>query len=358
MKKILYLAWLGSNNLGDVYMWEIFQELSRKHLDQTKFQVIPSMPNVDLQHLQPYDLIVLGGGSIIHPKYIRILYQALQFKKKVMIWGSGIDSLHKEHVWQFQTHSAIAPQLFPEHIRTKLATILDQSIYTGVRGPLTYYILQNMNLPVTNIEQSLDPGLIVRPVFPQSSPPKKILKGKWIGINWGTSYNKIFGGSELQVEDRLVRVIRKLIKRGYRIYLYLVWWRDRKPAHRLYNKIGDNRNVIFDQNIHHHRELLPIIQQCDFTINFKLHANVLSAVANVPFVALGYRTKVFDFALSVGLQDFVLSTDDHRLAEKIESRIVRQKNYYRKVLGAQMKQYLPIALHNLTKPFTILQNEI
>ena len=70
-----------------------------------------------------------------------------------------------------------------------------------------------MKLPVERVEQSLDPGLLVEPVFPTSLPPKKVLKGKWIGINWGTSYNKIFGGSELQVEDRLVKVIRKLIKK-------------------------------------------------------------------------------------------------------------------------------------------------
>lgn len=354
--KILYLAWLGSNNLGDVYMWDIFRELGRKYLDPTRCELIPSMPDIDLTHLHPYNLIVLGGGSIIHPKYIRILYQAIQLKKKVMIWGSGIDSLKKEYLIRYQSRSHFDPDEFPENIRSKLATVVKQSVYTGVRGPLTYYLLQNMKLPVERVEQSLDPGLLVEPVFPTSLPPKKVLKGKWIGINWGTSYNKIFGGSELQVEDRLVKVIRKLIKRGYRIYLYLVWWRDQKPALRLYRKIGDHRHVVFDQNIYNHRELLPIIKQCDFTINFKLHANVLSAVAHVPFVALGYRMKVFDFALSMGLEEFVLSTDDDRLADKIELRIVKQKPYYQKTLQTQMKKHLPIAFQKLTKPFRLLQS--
>ena len=42
--KILYLAWLGSNNLGDVYMWEIFRKLSLQYLDQQRFEVIPPSP--------------------------------------------------------------------------------------------------------------------------------------------------------------------------------------------------------------------------------------------------------------------------------------------------------------------------
>lgn len=356
--KILYLAWLGSNNLGDVYMWEIFQELGRKHLDQTRFEIIPSLPDIDLSDLRPYDLIVLGGGSIIHPKYIGILYQAIQLKKKVMIWGSGVDSLDKTYMDHYQGKSDSIPPLFPKEIRTKLTTILDQSIYTGVRGPLTYHLLQNMKLPVDHVEQSLDPGLLVDPTFPISVPSKKELKGKWIGLNWGTSYNKIFGGSEVKVEDQLVKAIRKLIQKGYHIYLYVVWWRDRKPALRLFEKIGDNQHVHFDPQIYHHLELLPILKQCDFTINFKLHANVLSAVANVPFIALAYRMKVFDFALSIGLQDFVLSTDDHRLADKIEMMVTKKKYYYQKVLQTQMNEHLPIALQNLTKPFKIIQTKL
>ena len=356
--KILYLAWLGSNNLGDVYMWDIFRELGKSHLDQTKFELIPSMPNIDLSNLHPYDLIVLGGGSIIHPKYIRILYQAIQLKKKVMIWGSGVDSLNKEYIEQYQRNTNAVPQLFPEDIRTKLVTILDHSIYTGVRGPLTYYLLRNMKLPVDQVEQSLDPGLLVEPISTVSQSPKKVLRGKWIGINWGTSYNKIFGGSELQVEDQLVKLIKKLIRRGYRIYLYLVWWRDRKPVQRLYNKIGDQRNVLFDPNIYHYLDLFSILKQCVFTINFKLHANVMSAVANVPFVALGYRMKVFDFALSMGLQELVLSTDEPQLADKIEFRIVNQRAYFQRVLQSRIRKYIPIALQNLTKPFTIIQSEV
>ncbi len=352
--KILYLAWLGSNNLGDVYMWEIFRKLSLQYLDQQRFEVIPSLPHIDLSDLDPYDLIVLGGGSIIHPKYIRILHQALQLKKHVMIWGSGIDSLDKEYMNHYHGRSNSIPPLFSTEIQAKLKTILHQSIYTGVRGPLTYHLLREMNLPVAHVEQSLDPGLLVEPTQTQPVSPQKELKGKWLALNWGTSYNKIFGGSEIRVENQLVKAIRHLIQKGYHIYLYTVWWRDRKPAQRLYEKIGDKRHVYFDPNIYHYLELIEILKQCQLTINLKLHANVLSAVAKVPFIALGYRIKVFDFALSLGLQNLVLFTDDPRLSDKIV-RMTSKKSAYQKILHTQMAQYLPIALRNLTKPFQIIR---
>ena len=33
MKRILYIGWLGSNNIGDELMWEIFNDLCSEYLD-------------------------------------------------------------------------------------------------------------------------------------------------------------------------------------------------------------------------------------------------------------------------------------------------------------------------------------
>ena len=82
MKKVLYIGWLGFNNLGDELMWEMFRELSEKYLDPTKYQVIPSLPGVNLKDLSPYDVVVLGGGSLIIPGYIDLLHQAVKERKK------------------------------------------------------------------------------------------------------------------------------------------------------------------------------------------------------------------------------------------------------------------------------------
>lgn len=331
-------------------MWKVFEKLSLKYLDPKKHQLVPLMPDIDKQNVQPYDLIVLGGGSIIHPNYINILHRGIQQKKKVMIWGSGIDSLDKQYIQSYMNRKEAIASPFSKDTHEKLKEVIEKSVYVGVRGPLTRYILQN-SITDKPIEQSLDPGLLIEPHNHLNEELKK-WKGhkKLIGLNWGTSYNKIFGGSEVQVEDYLVRVARKLIQSGYKIYMYIVWWRDRLPASRLYKKIGDPHNVILDETVHSEYELMTRIKQCELTINFKLHANILSAVTGVPFVALGYRMKVLDFALSVDLPKFVISTDCLDMDEKIIA-FIQNRSAHQRWMNEKIRYYADVAKQRLEKPF-------
>src|SRR5674536_243097 len=98
MKKILYLGWLGFNNIGDELMWEIFRDLCNEYLDLAKYEIIPSKSDVDLKNIAPYDCIILGGGSLLLPGYIDILHQCLKQGKQVMVWGSGYDWADKSFI--------------------------------------------------------------------------------------------------------------------------------------------------------------------------------------------------------------------------------------------------------------------
>src|SRR5690606_3914149 len=75
-----------------------------------------------------------------------------------------------------------------------------------------------------------------------------------------------------------------------------------------------------------HHALMRIMKCCTFTVNFKLHANVISAMAGIPFIALGYRMKTFDFMESIGRTSYVISTDEDQIADKLEklSRLVQE----------------------------------
>ncbi|MCL6709552.1 hypothetical protein M8R20_21420 [Pseudomonas sp. R2.Fl] len=57
------------------------------------------------------------------------------------------------------------------------------------------------------------------------------------------------------------------------------------------------------------------------TINFKLHANILSLAAGVPCVALVYRFKVFDLASSSKLEKCVVSTNSSNFEQNILMKI-------------------------------------
>ncbi|MCM3166847.1 polysaccharide pyruvyl transferase family protein [Peribacillus frigoritolerans] len=168
-------------------------------------------------------------------------------------------------------------------------------------------------------------------------------KKKIVGINWGTSFNRICGSNEIIVEDQLAETAKKLIQKGYKIYMFIVWKADINPSLRLYKKINDTQNVRLSTKYYHQNDLLNILQSCHFTINLKLHANVISAAAGIPFITLGYRFKSFDFAHSVGQNDFIISTD----SQTITKEIINNKEPFMK---KQLQSYRNLYTKKLIQP--------
>jgi polysaccharide pyruvyl transferase WcaK-like protein len=318
MKRILYVGWLGFNNIGDELMWLLFRDLCRSHLPDKHYDVIPSIPGVDIRNPGPYDTVVLGGGSLLIPGYIDVAYQAAAKKKNVIIWGSGHD---RQDYPVFDAAGKITTNLAytgeNQATNGKLMELAQKSVFFGVRGPLSHQFLEDSGVSKAQMIISGDPAFLL----PAPSPVHPSKKSRTIGVNWGTAYNRIFGGSEEKVEKHLVQSLSALIAQGYKINIYSVWGPDREACKRLYAKLGDKENVELDLELYHHEDLLEKLKSYALTINFKLHASYLSASAGVPFVCLGYRFKAIDFGLSLKLPEFVLSTGDEQLSDSILDRV-------------------------------------
>ncbi|NMM65331.1 polysaccharide pyruvyl transferase family protein [Clostridium sp. P21] len=351
MKRIFYLGWLGFNNLGDELMWEIFNALCKEYLSMEDYEIVPSNPSINITDISPYDCIVLGGGSLILPGYIKILHKAVKEKKQIIIWGSGYDWADKFFIKVIE--EAKAPSyLFDDETETQLFDIINKSTYVGVRGPLTYALLKSINLDTNKIQISGDPGLLLKPKeLPNLSP---ILKwkneDKVIGLNWGTSYNKIYGKNESDVEDQLASTCKILLNQGYKIYMYLLWGKDLEPSISLYNKINSSSNVILDKNIYEAGELLSILGKCAFSINFKLHANVLCTAAQIPFVCLAYRFKCFDFMKSLDLDKLLVPTDSTSIQQDILN-IISYINSNQLTIREKISKYKKMYTERLLTPF-------
>lgn len=345
MKKVLYIGWIGYKNLGDELMFDLFKEQfaalgDSYHLDAVNIEhkYLKNVP------IQDYDLIVLGGGSIlggangnyIHPYILNYLYRCILANKKIMIWGTGIDWVPKSFIEPIEENQKIPLNLTPE-IKQQIDVVFHQSVWTGVRGPLTQKIIEQYG--VENCHISGDPAfLLYRPKRAGKLDQEK----KIIGVNWGTSYNNIYGGDEARVEDQLAKALNQLIEQDYHIYLYTVWKADLPAMERLYTKLKDHSRVTLDKNLYDHNELLARMENFTFTINFKLHANYLSLAANIPFIALGYRFKVFDFVKSVDLEPYIISTDDSNIDEKIlklETEIMKNQETLKKKMDVTLQNY-------------------
>lgn len=316
MKKVLYIGWIGFNNLGDELLWNIFRGVCGKYLDSNQIELIPSVPGVDLKKLEKYDTVVLGGGSLLLPGYLQILQQALHTGKSVIIWGSGLDWIEKQNLDLLIEDKLLSlEQNFKQKDIDVLDEVIEKALFVGVRGPLTKKAIEIMlgSEKTKKVEVIGDPGVLMEGLDSERLKEKE----KIIGINWGTTFNRLYGANEKLVEDQLIEAAKRLIASGYKLMIYTVWPSDIPSCERLHKRINNPENVILDKSLYTEQELIEKLSICRGTINFKLHANFLSLTANVPAIALGYRFKVFDYAASLGLQHLVVSTDSLNIIQEI-----------------------------------------
>lgn len=337
MKKVLYLGWIGFKNLGDELLWELFKQHFDGRYHAESVELIPSKPGVPVNDMNLYDTVILGGGSLLVPGYVDLAHNALLAGKKVAIWGTGFDCLEQP--------AALNAKWLDEKTANKIAELVKGAFYFGVRGPLTYRVLEAAGIPLEGAIVSGDPGILLPvPSVPESETKRKI------AINWGTTYNKLFGRDEIRVEDELAAAAREWSRQGYSLYLYPVWGPDRASLERLAGKIGTDADIEVEQKLLGTAPLTEKLAGCHFSVNFKLHANLLSYAADLPFITLGYRFKCFDFVQSVDLLDFIIPTDTPDLAASLRNSSAwlesERKNVIRKI-RAHRQTYSPL----LTIPF-------
>ena len=329
MKKLLYIGWLGQNNIGDELMWDIFLDLCEKHGVSEKYKIVNNFEDSDLNNLPTYDVVVLGGGSLLLPGYIEILYRSFQSGSKIFIWGSGDVWAEKDYIVSLIEENTPA-YLFPDDSEIILQEIIPNCEFVGVRGPLTYNLIKKSFVDISKLIISGDPGFALQEQPLVDYMPITTLDSadKIVAVNWGSSLNKIYGNDEDSVSDELAKVCNYLIDKGYKVYLYIMWEQDLKPFLDFYKKIKPSDNLIVDTNIYSGGQLMSLLKRCEFSINFKLHGNITSAVANSPFICLGYRFKCFDFVKSIDCDKLIVPTDSKKLYDDILDCINYINNNY------------------------------
>ena len=320
MKKVLYIGWIGFNNLGDELLWNIFRDTSAKYINNEDITIVPSLPGIDLKNLEEFDTIVLGGGSLLLPGYLQILQNALNKGKSVAIWGSGLDWIEKHNLDLLINHQLSSLENnFKQKDVEVLEDVINRALFVGVRGPYTKKAIEIMigKDKSNKVKIIGDPALLLDDT--KLNKPQE--REKVIGINWGTTFNRLYGANEQLVEEQLVEAAKHLLNKGYKLMIYTVWTDDIPHCERLYTKINNPDNVLLDKTLYTEQQLIEKLSGCVATINFKLHANLLSLTANVPAIALGYRFKVFDTLALLGLEKFVVSTDSKQLTNEILDRV-------------------------------------
>ncbi len=295
-------------------MWELFRRYANQYLNENA-TVTAAIQNEKMD-LAPFDSVVLGGGSLIAPSYISFLYNAMMKNKPVSIWGSGLDKLAgRVGLTCLLRNKPIPASLISQDTKDKITAILNGAQFASVRGPLSHSFLCQLGADPVKLRIGGDPAFLLKPEDAADTfPGERILSRNqaYVGINWGTANNQIYGKNEAYVEDQLALAAKFLINKGYRILMIVVWPKDIPSTERLMDKINMPGKVHLIDSFSPY-EHLAAMKLCRFTINFKLHASIFSAVMRVPFIALGYRFKVFDFGASIASLPFVIPTDSPKI---------------------------------------------
>ncbi|MFS0864950.1 polysaccharide pyruvyl transferase family protein [Fredinandcohnia sp. 179-A 10B2 NHS] len=353
VKNVLYLGWLGKGNVGDDVLFELFKTMFYKYGHYTNHNTVanidayPTVQNYKID-ISNYDLIVLGGGSLIHlPYWLKICVQGIESGIPVVSWGTGLDGAYKkEHL-----NSVSLGDQDESHFRA----IYEHFDYISVRGPFTKNMLTNIGVN-RKVYEIGDPALAyASEIFGDQLEIDE--NSRNVLVNWGTSYNNVFGRNELAVEDELVVVIHSLISKGYTVTVYPIWTEDIAHVRRLAQKVNDNRCEVITE-VYEAKILQKLISKSYLSINFKLHANILSASANRPFISLAYRGKCFDFAQTVNCSEYAIATDEVT-STKVMDLVDEINMNYEDIVGRfkdAKEKYYPKLVDSIYKISNLLNN--
>lgn len=248
---------------------------------------------------EDYDIALLGGGTLINQSPWLIDHFGGILQKAPLggvVFGSGVGDT----------------AFWGDHLAAWKA-ILEGCADVGVRGPASLRLLRECGCQ--HAEVIGDPYLALQTPL-QVSPGEKL-----IGINVGLTNDSLWGGDDRDYFEFVAAALERLKQRGWSFLFVSVWSRDLPVVAGLRDHLGGDQYPLLDARTDS-LECLARLSSCQLFLGEKLHACAMAAVAEVPFIALEYQPKVRDFAESLDMGDYTISTAEREpqdLLRRIES---------------------------------------
>jgi polysaccharide pyruvyl transferase WcaK-like protein len=318
----VYVGWVGFGNLGDEAMWQVCQQrfpriqwstmndltapiasrsvahachdpawlsrVAREELhDQARLRLLLRKCRHRASALLAGEVGLLGGGTFINRNQ-SILDAYTQLRKKlkrpIPVFGTGVAN---SAYWS-------GTKGWSDH-RKQWTDLLDELPVVGVRGPLSKAELDDYGL--RNVIISGDPALLLHePLTRRESSADRLT----IAFNFGEPAGGMIGSGERVAED-LATVAREVARR-HRVKFIPIWPQDAAACQRLAQQAGLPASSVTPPCLTH-TQFRYQMQDTDFLVAFKLHAGILAAACNVPFVLYEYQPKCRDFMASAGWSD-------------------------------------------------------
>jgi polysaccharide pyruvyl transferase WcaK-like protein len=293
---VAYVGWLGYGNVGDDALHDALQlafpHWRLAHVSHERL-LRPLTASPLARRLAG---ILVGGGTLIGHE---------TFRRHVQLLGGGARKRGGAGIPAFALGTGVCDPAFPDRPTGVTAAelerwgpLLRRFEHVSVRGERSRELLATLGI---DAEVVGDPALLLRPPIPRrpAVPPT-------LGVNIGVA-RTLWGMTAEGVLAAVAPAAADFARRGWRVELFPLWWKDLPLVEEAARRIGAGASVFRDfQDL---GRLLCAMQDCEVIVGMKLHSVVLAAAAGVPAVMLEYHPKCREFQASVGREDFTLRTD-------------------------------------------------
>ena len=330
----IYIGWVGYLNLGDeaIYdlcrnrypavSWSLFDTLAytakpgrflhRSTRDfnhfvaqlleeiatQRRLRSYARKATHRLIRLMGSEIGLCGGGTFIN-RNDEALRMYMQLRRRtgrpVPTFGTGVafSDFWKEREFDWMDR------------RKEWVAALEELPVVGVRGPLSKAQLDDAG--ARNVVVCADPAVLFHASYVTKSERERRDGPLRVGINAGDCSGRLFGRQE-GVQDALVSAARWLRNEGHQVEIIPVWINDVEACVDVARRADLDRSVVTPV-CYSPSAFLSRVENLDLFVSLKLHAGILAAAANVPFVSLEYRPKCRDFASTLEWEDSLIRTD-------------------------------------------------
>jgi polysaccharide pyruvyl transferase WcaK-like protein len=310
----VYVGWVGRANMGDEALWSVCrQRFSQIHWDRfdqpafdpeptaflkratrdgayfirtltqefahlTRSRALAAVLVRKMRSLTLGEVGMLGGGTLINEPSRRYFdgYVALRRRthRPVPVFGTGVAA---PEVWTSRGKE------WRQHCRDWV-DLLSELPVVGVRGPASKQLLEEAG--ATNVVISGDPAVWLHHAFEGRCPglSRDAEPKKRIGINCGDTPGFMWG-NRAAILEQLGLLVRHLLTEGHSVELFAVWPEDLRSCEEVARSAGIGLSRTAPALLTPEAFLRRVVEY-DLVIALKLHAGILAAAANVPFIQL------------------------------------------------------------------------
>ncbi|MCP4307363.1 MAG: glycosyltransferase [bacterium] len=272
---ITYIGWLGKSNYGDDIMLQSIQGLLP---DAVVGSHLPAQRR----------MVMLGGGTLINrARYLGDLRRYDTPRVERAVFGSGVAD---PDYWGLT-------EPVPEWLN-----FLDRCGYVGVRGPRSAALLREWDY-AGSLEVVGDPALSIL-------PPTDVSRNEGlVVVSPAWTDGELWGGTDDAVFAALAATVRSLRDAGREIAYLSCFAGDDRHIMEIMRQSGsgDARYLAAYDDI---EGGVALLAEAGVVIAERLHAAVIAAACETPFVAIEYRPKIRDFASSIEQEAMVIRSDE------------------------------------------------